>query len=175
MTSKSRKNLQGSDKIVHKGHAATVEQRSEIFAEAGGGVPFRVSPHVVALEVIQDWRGKLCVLEKGTGLPFPIRRVYFLYDVPTGSERGGHAHHELQQYLIAISGSFTVDVVTPEGAVSHHLSRPDQALHIGPYTWREIHSFSSNAVCLVLASQEYSESDYIRNRADFDRIVGISV
>ncbi|TMV03669.1 WxcM-like domain-containing protein [Brucella haematophila] len=125
------------------------------------------------LKVIPDMRGKLCVLEKSTGLPFDVCRVYFLYDVPSGSERGGHAHHELQQYLIAISGSFTVDVVTSEGSNSYRLERPDQALHIGPYTWREIHSFSSNAVCLVLASHEYSEADYIRRRADFDALVGI--
>ncbi|WP_247996562.1 sugar 3,4-ketoisomerase [Brucella tritici] len=135
-----------------------------------GGVAGDVRP----LKVIPDWRGKLCVVEKATGLPFDIRRVYYLYDVPSGSERGGHAHHELQQYLVAISGSFTVDLVTSAGVASHRLERPDQALYIGPYTWREIHSFSSNAVCLVLASHEYSEADYIRNRSDFDKLVGIS-
>lgn len=133
-----------------------------------------LSPQLMQLKVIPDWRGKLCILEKGTGLPFEVRRVYFLYDIPSGSERGGHAHHELQQYLIAISGSFTVDLVTSEGRASYRLERPDQALHIGPYTWREIHSFSSNAVCLVLASHEYSESDYIRSRSVFDNLMGIS-
>lgn len=126
------------------------------------------------LRVIPDWRGKLCVLEKATGVPFDIRRVYFLYDIPSGSERGGHAHHELQQYLIAISGSFNVDLITKEGAASHRMDQPDKALYIGPYTWREIYNFSSNAVCLVLASHEYSEADYIRNRSDFDNLVGIT-
>lgn len=126
-----------------------------------------------SLKVIPDWRGKLCVLEKSTGMPFDIRRVYYLYDVPSGADRGGHAHHELQQYLIAISGSFTVDLVTSEGTTSHRLERPDQALYIGPYTWREIYNFSSNAVCLVLASHEYSEADYVRDRSDFDKLVGI--
>ena len=132
-----------------------------------------ILPQLMPLQVIPDWRGKLCVLEIGTGLPFEVRRVYFLYDVPSGSERGGHAHHELQQYLIAISGSITVDLVTSEGSTSYRMERPDEALHIGPYTWREIHSFSSNAVCLVLASHEYSEEDYIRSRGDFDNLMGI--
>jgi dTDP-4-dehydrorhamnose 3,5-epimerase-like enzyme len=119
--------------------------------------------------VIPDVRGKLCVIERSTGLPFDINRVYYLFDVPTGSERGGHAHLALQQLLIPISGSFSVNVASQSGSHTYRMFEPNTALYIGPGVWRELLEFSSNAVCLVLASLAYDEADYIRSREDFDK------
>lgn len=127
---------------------------------------------ILQLRTIPDSRGKLCVIEQDNGFPFSIKRVYYLFDVPSGSMRGGHAHLALQQVLIAISGSMVVEVITHRGTQSYRLDRPDQGLFIGPYVWREIHSFSSNAVCLVLASMAYSEADYIRDRGEFEATIG---
>lgn len=129
---------------------------------------------IVPLHVIPDARGKLCVVERGTGLPFAVRRVYYLFDIPTGSSRGGHAHLALEQIIIPMSGSFRVDVSTSAGEASYLLDQPSRGLYIGPYVWRELRDFSSNAVCLVLASQEYDEDDYIRDRLVFEREVGIA-
>lgn len=121
-------------------------------------------PHfLITLPTIPDARGKLAVVENERFLPFDIRRVYYLFDVPAGAERGGHAHLNLHQLLIAMSGSFTVDVESVEGKVSYTLNRPDEALYIGARVWREMRNFSSNAVCVVLASELYDESDYIRS------------
>jgi hypothetical protein len=125
--------------------------------------------------VVSDVRGKLCVLERSTGVPFNIERVYYLYDVSTGSERGGHAHLQLRQLLIPLSGSFSVRVVSRSGSAEYRLSDPSRALYIGSYVWRELIDFSSGAVCLVLASRAYDESDYIRSRDVFDqRMVELS-
>ncbi|MCU0830687.1 MAG: FdtA/QdtA family cupin domain-containing protein [Rhizobiaceae bacterium] len=121
------------------------------------------------LHVVPDERGKLCVIERGTGLPFDIHRVYYLYDVPSGTDRGGHAHLQLQQLLIPISGSFSVRATSRSGEHTYRLYEPNTALYIGPGVWRELLEFSSNAVCLVLASMEYDEADYIRSREAFDR------
>ncbi|MFT0891830.1 sugar 3,4-ketoisomerase [Pseudochelatococcus sp. G4_1912] len=118
---------------------------------------------MLSLPTIPDERGKLAVVEGGRFLPFEIQRVYYLFDVPAGAERGGHAHLDLQQLLIAISGSFTVDVESAEGKATYTLNRPNEALYIGSLVWREMRNFSSNAVCLVLASHLYTESDYIRS------------
>lgn len=113
-----------------------------------------------------DGRGNLSVLEKDI-LPFEIKRVYYLYDVPSGSTRGGHAHKKLQQFLIAVSGSF--DVVLDDGANRKvvSLNRPDEGLLIPTGIWRELENFSSGAVCLSLVSDTYKESDYIRDYGDF--------
>lgn len=128
---------------------------------------------LVDFRVIPDVRGKICVIEGSTGLPFDIKRVYYLFDVPTGSERGGHAHLQLQQLLIPISGSFSVRVSSRSGSQIYRLFEPNTALYIGPGVWRELLEFSSNAVCLVLASMPYDEADYIRSRAEFDeRVLG---
>ena len=118
-----------------------------------------------------DGRGNLSVLEKDI-LPFAIKRVYYLYDVPSGSTRGGHAHKELQQFLIAVSGSF--DVVVDDGNTRRTISlnRPDEGVLIPTRIWRELENFSSGAVCLSLVSDVYKESDYIRDYSEFKSFVG---
>ncbi len=111
--------------------------------------------------------GNLTVVESNLSAPFDIKRVYYLYDVPAGEERGGHAHKQLQQFIVAVSGSF--DVVIDDGNERRTISlnRPFKGLHIRPGIWREIENFSSGAVCLVLASEHYDESDYIRQYNNF--------
>lgn len=113
-----------------------------------------------------DGRGNLSVIEKDF-LPFVIKRVYYLYDVPSSSSRGGHAHRKLQQFLIALSGSF--DVVLDNGRQRRNitLNRPDRGLLIPNGIWRELEHFSSGAVCLSLVSAEYDESDYIREYDEY--------
>lgn len=113
-----------------------------------------------------DGRGNLSVVERNT-LPYPIKRVYYLYDVPSNSTRGGHAHKKLQQCLIALSGSFTVVVDDGQERKEILLNRPDKGLLIPNGIWRELIEFSSGAVCLSLVSTEYDESDYIREYESF--------
>lgn len=120
----------------------------------------------IELPKITDRRGNLSVIE-GEVAPFEIKRVYYLYDIPGGSKRGGHAHKKLHQFLIALSGSF--DVVLKDGTDNKKivLNRPNVGLLIKPGIWRELENFSSGAVCLVLASDLYDEDDYIRNLKEF--------
>lgn len=132
---------------------------------------FNQDHFLLEFHVIPDERGNLCSIENSTGLPFDINRVYYLYDVPTQSRRGGHAHVALQQLLIPISGSFSVSVASRSGTKKYNLYEPNKALYIGPFVWRELLEFSSNAVCLVLASMAYDEKDYIRKREEFDRSI----
>lgn len=113
-----------------------------------------------------DGRGNLSVIEKDI-LPYAIRRVYYLYDVPSNSTRGGHAHKELQQCLIALSGSFIVIVDDGEKRKENLLNRPDKGLLIPSGIWRELVEFSAGAVCLSLVSEEYDEEDYIRDYKEF--------
>jgi hypothetical protein len=122
---------------------------------------------LVALPRIQDPRGNLTFIEGGNHVDFDIRRVYYLYDVPGGSERGGHAHKELRQLIIAMSGSF--DVVLDDGVEKKrfHLNRSYQGLYVCPMIWRELDNFSSGSVCMVLASNRYDESDYYRDYEQF--------
>lgn len=111
--------------------------------------------------------GNLTVVENGMQVPFDIKRVYYLYDVPGGEERGGHSHKALKQFIVAISGAF--DVVIDDGINQRTitLNRPYQGLLIVPGIWRVINNFSSGAVCLVLASEHYDEADYIRDYQEF--------
>ena len=122
---------------------------------------------LINIPKITDVRGNLSVIEKDV-VPFSIHRVYYLYDVPSGSYRGGHAHKELHQLLIAISGSFDVILKDKNGnELNITLKRPDQGLLIPHMIWREIEGFSSGAIRLVIASQEYNEDDYIYSLEDF--------
>jgi hypothetical protein len=122
---------------------------------------------LIELPRIHDPRGNLTFVEGLRHVPFDIRRVYYLSDVPGGSERGGHAHRKLQQFLIALSGSF--DIVLDDGrdAKRYHLHGSHEGLYIAPMVWRQLESFSAGAVCLVLASACYDEADYYRNYSDF--------
>lgn len=126
---------------------------------------------VIDLPKIADTRGNLTFIEGGTHVPFDIKRFYFLYDVPGGAERGGHAHKALQQLIVAMSGSF--DVVLDDGREKKvfHLNRCYFGLYICPMIWREIKNFSSGAVCAVLASLHYEENDYLRNYGEFKKVV----
>jgi hypothetical protein len=121
------------------------------------------------LPKISDPRGNLTFIEAGEQVPFGIERVYYLYDVPGGAERGGHAHKELEQLLIAMSGSFDVVVDDGYGRERVHLSRAYYGLYVGRMVWREMTNFSSGSVCLVLASAVYDESDYYRDHDEFLR------
>lgn len=122
---------------------------------------------LISLPKIEDHRGNLSVIENDT-IPFEIKRVYYLYDVPSGSERGGHAHKDLLEFLVALSGSF--DVILNDGVSKRTvtLNKPNIGLLIPTGVWRELKNFSSGSVCLVVASDVYIESDYIR---DFDEFM----
>ena len=123
---------------------------------------------IIELPKISDPRGNLTFIEGGSHIPFPIERVYYLYDVPGGAERGGHAHKGLQQLIVAMSGSF--DVVLDDGREQKriHLNRSYQGLYVCPMIWRELDNFSSGSVCMVLASNVYDEADYYR---DYDQFI----
>jgi oxalate decarboxylase/phosphoglucose isomerase-like protein (cupin superfamily) len=127
---------------------------------------------VFDLPVIPEQRGNLTFAEGRRHVPFAIERIYYLYDVPSGATRAGHAHKTLEQVLIAISGSFTV--IVDDGARAEHflLNRPHVGLYIGPMLWRVIENFSSNAVCLALASKPFEEVDYYRSYEAFKQAVG---
>ncbi len=124
---------------------------------------------IISLPVVHERRGNLTFIEGSRHIPFDIARVYYLYDVPGGSERGGHAHKGLHQLIIAMSGSF--DVVLDDGREKKriHLNRSYNGLYICPMIWRELDNFSSGSVCMVLASNIYDEADYYREYADFMR------
>lgn len=114
-----------------------------------------------------DRKGNLTVVENGTTLPFDVKRVYYLYDVPGGENRGSHAHKELSQLIIAASGSFTVTLDDGKCKRSFFLNRPYQGLYVKPGMWRDLEDFSSGAVCMVLASEVYKKEDYIRDYDEF--------
>lgn len=123
--------------------------------------------NVIELNKIHNRSGNITIIQNELHLPFSIRRVYYLYDVPGGSERGGHAHKELYQLIVAASGSFDVVLDDGRGKKIVHLNRPNFGLVVVPGIWREIVNFSSGAICLVLASEKYSASDYIRDYSEF--------
>ena len=121
---------------------------------------------ILSIPKIEDPRGNLSVIENNV-VPFKINRVYYLYDVPAGAERGGHAHKKLQQFLIALSGSFDVILNDGKEVKTITLNKPFEGLLITNEIWRELKNFSSGAVCLVIASDVFSEDDYIREFQDF--------
>ena len=118
-----------------------------------------------------DGRGNLSVIEKDV-LPFDIKRVYYLYDVPSDSSRGGHAHKQLRQFLIALSGSFDVVLDNGKQRRTITLNRPNKGILIPSGVWRELENFSAGAVCLSLVSEVYQEEDYIRDYDVFTSFVG---
>lgn len=129
--------------------------------------------NVIELNKIHNRSGNITIIEGHEYIPFDVKRVYYLYDVPGGAERGGHAHKKLHQVIIAASGSF--DVVINDGKIKKviQLNHPNYGLIIIPGIWRELVNFSSGAICLVLASSIYDEKDYIRDYSDFIKFKSI--
>ena len=127
----------------------------------------RKATRIINLPKIADHRGNLTFIEGNRHIPFPVRRVYYLYDVPAGAERGGHAHKVCQEFLIAASGSFTVVIHDGHKRKKFFLNRPHYGLYIPQMIWRELENFSSGSICLVVSSEEYDESDYYRNFKGF--------
>ncbi|MBD44447.1 MAG: hypothetical protein CMC65_04315 [Flavobacteriaceae bacterium] len=121
------------------------------------------------IPTINDARGNLAVIEKDI-LPYPIKRVYYLFDVPSDSFRGGHAHKEQLEFLIALSGSFTVTLDNGRSKKSFLLNKPNKGLLLPTGIWRELEDFSSGAICLVLSSGEFEEDDYIRDYKSFKNL-----
>ncbi|MHC8733815.1 sugar 3,4-ketoisomerase [Arenicellales bacterium IMCC56312] len=125
---------------------------------------------LIDLPKVNDFRGNLSFVEGMVHIPFDIKRAYYLYDVPAGAERGGHAHKSLEQLIVAVSGSF--DVLLDDGINKKkvHLDRPFNGLYVGSMVWREMENFTSGAVCMVLASTLYEEEDYIRGYREFIKL-----
>jgi dTDP-4-dehydrorhamnose 3,5-epimerase-like enzyme len=126
---------------------------------------------IIELPKISDPRGNLTFVEANRHIPFDIKRVYYLYDVPGGSERAGHGHKQLQQLFIAMSGSFDLLIDDGHEKKKYHMNRSYYGLYVCPMIWRDLDNFSSGAVCMVLASDYYDESDYYREYQDFINIV----
>lgn len=122
---------------------------------------------LVEISKIHNKAGNLTIAENGLNIPFDVKRIYYLYDVPSGALRGGHAHKELEQYIIAASGSFDVILFDGKNKKKFTLNKPNLALYVVPGMWREIDNFSSGSISMVLASQLYDEKDYIRNYNEF--------
>lgn len=122
---------------------------------------------IIELDKIHNRAGNLTVVQNQLSVPFSVERIYYLYDVPSNAERGGHAHKELHQLIIAASGSFTISLDDGKGKKSFMLNNPNKGLIVGPGIWRELSDFSSGSVCLVLASLKYAASDYIRDYQEF--------
>lgn len=130
------------------------------------------SCRIVELPKISDPRGNLTFIEGGRHVPFEFQRMYYLYDVPGGAERGGHAHKALHQLIIAMSGSFDVLLDDGRSKKQFRLNRSYYGLYVCPMIWRELNNFSSGSVCVVLASNTYDEADYYRDYGDFLKAVG---
>jgi len=129
-------------------------------------------PHLINLPKLPDPRGNLSFIEEDTHLPFKIRRVYWIYDVPGGEHRGGHAFRETEELIVALSGSF--DVVLYDGQDEHRfqLNRSYYGVFVPSMIWRTLENFSTNSLALIIASTDYKEEDYIRNFDEFRKIVG---
>lgn len=122
---------------------------------------------ILSLNKIHNRAGNITIVEGNKSVPFDVKRIYYLYDIPGGEARGGHAHKELQQLIVAASGSFNVLLDDGLNKKVVTLNRPDYGLLVVPGIWRELMEFSSGAICLVLASEKYDENDYYRNYYDF--------
>ena len=128
---------------------------------------------VIDMDKHHHVKGNITVVESSKTIPFDVKRIYYLYDVPGGEARGGHAHKALYQLIIAASGSFNVTLDDGHVKRTVTLNRPYQGLYVVPGIWRELDNFSSGSVCLVLASEEYDEADYIRTYEEFQKIKGV--
>jgi hypothetical protein len=124
---------------------------------------------IIQLPKISDARGNLTFIEGSRHVPFEIKRVYYLYDVPGGESRAGHAHKRLEQFMIAANGSFNVTIDNGQTKENFYLNRSYYGLYIPPMVWRELNDFSSGSVCLVLASMNFDEADYMREYDSFLR------
>ncbi|CAM4360696.1 sugar 3,4-ketoisomerase [Gillisia limnaea] len=122
---------------------------------------------IIDVSKVHNKAGNITVVENGKNIPFDVKRIYYLYDIPGGEARGGHAHYELEQYVIAASGSFNIMLDDGENRKIVTLNSPNLALHIVPGLWRELDNFSSGSISLVLASHLYDEKDYIREYEQF--------
>jgi hypothetical protein len=127
---------------------------------------------IIDLPKISDPRGNLTFIEGERHVPFQVKRVFYLYDVPGGAERAGHALKRCEQFLIAMSGSFDVLAYNGKEKQRIHLNRSYNGLYLPPMVWREMDNFSSGSVCLVLASEPYSEGDYYRDYKDYLKAIG---
>ena len=123
---------------------------------------------LIQLPKITDIRGNISFIEAGIHIPFDIRRVYYLYDVPGGEDRGAHAHRNLYQFIVPLAGSFDVKLSDGKKTERFQLNCPNFGLYICPMIWRDLGNFSSGSVCMVLASEHYDEKDYIRNYEEFN-------
>jgi len=128
-------------------------------------------PHIISLPKIEDERGNLTFIEEENHIPFKIKRVYWIYDVPGGQKRGGHAFKEQQEFIVALSGSFDVVIDDGKQKQTFSLNRSYYGLYIPNGLWREMNNFSTNSLALVLSSTEFSEDDYIRDYAVFLKYV----
>ncbi|MBW7877372.1 MAG: WxcM-like domain-containing protein [Candidatus Cloacimonetes bacterium] len=126
---------------------------------------------LINLGKIEDRRGNLTFIEGQNHIPFEIKRVFYLYDVPGGAARGGHAHKQLQQFIVPLAGSFDVRLDNGRESVVVQLNRPFIGLYVCPMVWGELSNFSSGSVCMVLASDKFDESDYYRNYTEFKAAV----
>ena len=131
-------------------------------------------PRLIELSEIRHESGKITVVEEGAHSPFAVKRVYYLHGLSAESERGSHAHHGLRQLMIAIAGQFRVHLTGPTFEKTVVLDNPNTALFIPPLTWRDLDQFTPGAICLVLASEVYDESDYIRDYDEFLMLKGLA-
>ena len=122
---------------------------------------------IVDLPQVHSEAGNITAIENNKNIPFEVKRIYYLYDIPGGEDRGAHGHKELKQFIIAASGSFDVTIDDGQNKRTFSLNHPNRALHLVPGMWRELSNFSSGAICLVLASEKYDEKDYVREYSDF--------
>lgn len=127
------------------------------------------NPHIIELPKFLDDRGNLSFLENENQVSFEIKRVYWIYDVPEGESRGGHAHKELYQLIVAASGAYTVEPDDGKEKKTFTLNRPYQGLLVKPGIWHTLTDFSSGSICMVLASEKYDEKDYIRSYEKFQK------
>jgi dTDP-4-dehydrorhamnose 3,5-epimerase-like enzyme len=129
-------------------------------------------PELIDVPAMRDEYGALGVVEKDSPFPFPLKRVYFLYDVPAGAVRGSHAHKDLHQLIVAVAGSFTVELDDGSTKQNFVLDRPDKGVSVPPGYWRTLANFSAGSAALVFASEEYDPADYIRDYDEFLEWVG---